>query len=81
MWTNDQIMKEKESLYAPITQRSTVPFWNLFHFVIIGQNKQIALKTAHFIHFIHDIFVDSIHDFLKIYKWLNTVNKALGYLI
>lgn len=57
-----------------------MPFWNLFHFVIIGQNKQIALKTTHFIHFIHDIFVDPIHDFLDVQKWVNNINKTISYL-
>lgn len=54
----------KIKLKLPVAERGSVTFGNLFHFVVVGQNKQIPLETSHFIHFIHDIFVDPIHNFL-----------------
>lgn len=69
----------KNWLYSPVTQWSTAPFGNLFHLIIIGQNKQVSLETTHFIHFIHDVFVDPIHDFLDINKFINYMSNLHIY--
>lgn len=58
----------RRKLESPIAERGSVSFGNLFHFVVVSQYKEVPLETSHFVHFIHDIFVDPIHNFLVTLK-------------
>ena len=67
------------AFYAPITQRSTVPFWNLFHFVIIGQNKQIALNLWNFTTWRFVCGELPVHNTNKIMIFAISVSKQLFF--
>lgn len=48
----------------PVTERRAVALGDLLHLVVVSQHKERLLEFAHFLHFGHHIFVDSIHDLL-----------------